>query len=95
MTDALKFDPDNVTVPKGTKVTWKNNSGTAHTATDDPSKASNSADVSLPSGAKSWDSGNIDPGQSYSYTFDTPGTYKYVCVPHESAGMLGTITVTP
>jgi plastocyanin len=43
----------------------------------------------------SWDSGNLDTGQSYSFTFTTPGTYNYVCNYHASTfGMKGTITVT-
>lgn len=95
MPDGLKFDPADITIPKGGIVTWINTSDLPHTATDDPSKASNPANAALPSGAEPWDSGNVDPGGSWSYTFDTPGTYKYFCVPHEAAGMVGTITVTP
>jgi plastocyanin len=94
MTDSLKFDPDNLTVPKGTTVTWKNTSSIAHTATDDPAKAQNKGDAVLPAGAKPWDSGNVDPGRSWSYTFDTLGQYTYFCIPHELAGMIGHITVT-
>ena len=30
---------------------------------------------------------------SFQYTFDTPGTYKLICVPHQALGMVGTITV--
>lgn len=29
----------------------------------------------------------------FSFTFDRAGTYKLVCIPHESLGMIGTITV--
>jgi plastocyanin len=94
MTDALKFDPATLTVPKGTTVTWHNTSSVQHTVTDDPSKAANKADAVVPSGAEPWDSGTIDPGQTFQHTFDTPGTYKYFCIPHEAAGMVGTITVT-
>jgi plastocyanin len=94
MTDALRFDPATLTVPKGTTVTWRNSSATMHTATDDPGKAANSADAALPSGAQPWDSGNIDPGQTFQHTFDAPGTYKYFCTPHEAAGMVATIIVT-
>jgi plastocyanin len=94
MTDALKFEPASLTVAKGTTVTWRNTTQTVHTVTDDPAKASNKADAALPSGAQAWDSGNIDPGQSFSHTFDTPGTYKYFCQPHEMAGMTATIVVT-
>jgi plastocyanin len=94
LTDANQFQPATLTVPKGATVTWKNTSQTTHTVTDDPSKASNKADAALPSGAQVWDSGNLAAGQSFSHTFDVPGTYKYFCVPHESLGMVATITVT-
>ncbi|MFB6119536.1 MAG: plastocyanin/azurin family copper-binding protein [Halobacteriaceae archaeon] len=30
---------------------------------------------------------------TYSHTFETLGTYDYVCTPHESRGMVGTIVV--
>lgn len=94
LTDALKFEPPAITVRKGTTVTWRNTTSVVHSVTDDPSKASNKADAALPSGAQPWDSGDIGPGQSFSRAFDTPGTYKYFCKPHELAGMLGAITVT-
>ena len=29
------------------------------------------------------------PGESFSLTFDTPGTYGYYCEPHQGAGMAG------
>lgn len=44
-----------------------------------------------------FDSG--DPSREVDYTFvfelGTNGTYEFVCEPHESAGMVGTITVEP
>ena len=30
---------------------------------------------------------------SLQFTFDTPGTYELICVPHQALGMVGTITV--
>jgi plastocyanin len=93
MTDALKFEPASVTIKKGDKVTWKNTGSLVHTATCDPSKASNPADVSLPSGAQPFDSGDVAGGKTFSQTFNVAGTYKYFCKPHESGGMVGTITV--
>jgi plastocyanin len=43
----------------------------------------------------SWDSGNLDTGQSYSYTFNTPGTYNYECSYHGSSfNMRGRVIVT-
>jgi plastocyanin len=94
MTDTLRFEPATLTVAKGTTVTWSNTSSMEHTVTDDPAVAVNKADAALPSGAQPWNSGTISPGQTFQHTFDTPGTYKYFCMPHETAGMLGTITVT-
>ncbi len=31
--------------------------------------------------------------QRFSRTFDEPGTYRYICIPHEGAGMVGTVVV--
>jgi hypothetical protein len=64
MPDGLKFDPADITIPKGGIVTWINTSDLPHTATDDPSKASNPANAALPSGAEPWDSGNVDPAST-------------------------------
>ena len=33
-------------------------------------------------------------GATSSFTFEEPGTYDYYCIPHESQGMVGTVTVT-
>jgi plastocyanin len=92
--DPYRFQPSVLTIPAGTTVTWTNTASVVHTVTDDPSKAFNSADAALPAGAQPWDSGGISPGQTYTQTFTTPGTYQYFCILHESLGMLGTITVT-
>ena len=36
------------------------------------------------------------PGpQNYTLTFDTPGTYKYICIFHDYMGMKGQISVMP
>lgn len=34
-----------------------------------------------------------DEGHTYSYTFELPGAYEYVCSVHEEYGMTGTIVV--
>jgi LPXTG-motif cell wall-anchored protein len=41
-----------------------------------------------------FNSGNLNPGQSYSHTFNTAGTFAYHCIYHESQGMVGTVVVT-
>ena len=63
------FDPDIVEISKGTTVTWTNDDGVPHTVTSI-------------SGA--FDSGNINPGQTYSYTFNQAGPFEYRCANHPS-----------
>ena len=59
------FQPQSVTVSRGDTVTWVNTSDIAHTITGD--------DLTFA------DSGLLDPGQSFSQTFDEAGTYRYRC----------------
>jgi plastocyanin len=66
------YAPDTVTVVIGVNntVQWTNNDNeTIHTVTS-------------VSGNGSLNSGNINPGGTYSYTFTTPGTYNYMCTYH-------------
>jgi plastocyanin len=43
-----------------------------------------------------WGTKDPMPGpRTYTLTFDTPGTYKYICVLHDEMGMSGQITVLP
>lgn len=93
MNDELTFVPDKLTIRAGDTVTWRTTGAAAHTATADTTKAADPAHVKLPAGAQAWDSGAISDGQSWSYTFDTPGEYAYFCIPHEAAGMIGYLTV--
>jgi plastocyanin len=73
-----EFVPDPVTVGVGATVHWTNESSRErpHTTT-----SSNGL----------WDSGSLSPGQSFDFTFNTPGTYTYLCTLH---GFTGTIIVT-
>jgi plastocyanin len=91
----LKFGPQDVTIPVGGTVEWRNSSIETHTVTDDPAEAKDPAHAELPAGAQAFDSGPLKPGQSYSHTFTVPGRYSYFCRPHEMHGMLGAIVVTP
>jgi plastocyanin len=78
--DALsqRYDPSSLTISAGSTVTWTNNGSTAVTVTS-------------PDGL--FDSETIGPGSSFSHTFDTPGTFRYFCVPYPH--MKGVITVSP
>ncbi len=100
MTGGQLFDPETLTVPPGTTVTFVNESSESHTVT--------AYDGELPDGAAYFSSGGfgseeaardgladalVAEGGSYEVTFDDPGTYEYFCIPHEDQGMIGTIVV--
>src|SRR5260370_2140272 len=87
------YQPSVLTIKVGETVEWKNVGNSVHHASIDPSAACNPAEVTNPPGAKPFDSGFLQPGQSFTYTFTVPGTYKYICAPHETSGMLGEVTV--
>ena len=36
---------------------------------------------------------DAESSERLTFTFDKPGTYNIICIPHETQGMLGTITV--
>lgn len=93
MTDQMRFQPSRITVREGTTVEWRNTSRAPHTVTADPRKAQDPKSVALPEGAKPFDSGRIPPGERFEHTFKVPGTYRYVCIPHETRGMIGEVVV--
>jgi plastocyanin len=93
MTDTLKYEPREVTITVGETVTWDNSSAVVHTVTADPAKAANEDHVKLPEGGEPFDSGDIPPGAAWRRTFEVPGDYRYFCIPHEMAGMVGTVHV--
>ncbi|MGW7008817.1 cupredoxin domain-containing protein [Streptomyces sp. NPDC054933] len=73
------FAPASITVKVGTTVTWTNQDTDAHTVTSQ-------------NNAGPLNSQPLNTGQSYSYTFTTPGTYSYLCTIHPF--MTATVTVT-
>ena len=87
------FDPSLVTIQVGDTIKWENNGNSVHHATDDHEMAIRGDDVKIPSGVPAFDSGFMRPGESFTHTFTTPGTYKYVCVAHEASGMIGEVVV--
>jgi plastocyanin len=93
MNDQLTFAPREIEVAAGEEVIWRNAGKVAHTVTADKSKAADPSLVSIPAGTKAWDSGLVNEGQSFSRKFDKPGTSRYICIPHEGAGMVGTVVV--
>ncbi len=72
------FFPSTITVVIGTNdtVTWTNNDIVPHTVTADDG---------------SFSSGNMNPGDTFTFSFTTPGTYQYHCSYH--SWMRGTVIV--
>lgn len=62
-----------IVVKAGTTVTWENRDNTQHTSTS-------TANPPI------WNSGILNPGQDFSFTFNTPGTFNYICEVHPMAG---------
>jgi plastocyanin len=89
-----KYIPEKLSIPVGTTVEWQNNAKTLHDVTTDADSVQKPDDVKLPPGAKSFDSGFMQPGGTFDYTFTVPGHYIYTCIPHEKDGMVGEIDVT-
>jgi len=70
------FNPQTATVKVGTQVTWTNKDSATHSIKADDG---------------SFDSGPINQGESFTFQFNTPGTFPYICTVHPS--MQGTIIV--
>ena len=97
MTDQIRFSPATVTIHVGEAVRWRNtSSGITHPLPRwiRPRRRMR-RNVALPAGAQTFDSGSVSPGTTFEHTFTVAGTYRYFCKPHETFGMLGTVTVLP
>jgi len=70
------FMPMSVTVATGSTVTWSNQDQEPHTVVSDTGLFRSSA---------------IDTNESFSFKFDQPGTYHFMCSIHPQ--MVGTIVV--
>ena len=69
------FEPMNIIINKGTKVTWVNDDSVEHFVNTD-SHPAHTYEPKQNSHALSY-------GDSYSYTFEKPGIYPYHCSAHE------------
>jgi plastocyanin len=70
------FSPGDVTISAGDTITVTNVGQLEHSWT---------------SGQAGLDSGILGPGESYTFTFEAPGTFAYLCTVHPT--MTGTVTV--
>lgn len=94
---ALAFEPKTVTIERGETVTWTFDSPN-HNVSCWPAHGD---EIAVPEGADGFGTMDADgdefsiveKGETFSHTFETAGTYEYVCVPHVSAEMVGTVEV--
>jgi len=91
----MAFVPASIEVGVGQQVVWQNTSSGVHNVVDNGAKALDKVDVARPVSAKPFDSGYLQPGQSFARVFNQPGIYRYVCTLHEANGMKGVIVVRP
>ena len=68
------FVPAQAELLAGDTLTWSHDGGEQHTITADDG---------------SFDSGLINPGDTFAQTFDAPGTYLYYCQIHGAPGGIG------
>jgi len=74
----FSFDPESMTITKGTQVVWTNMTQAPHTVTSDTNTFGSTS--------------NLSENQQFMMTFTTAGTFAYHCNIHSS--MKATITVT-
>ena len=96
--DELVFDPAELSVSAGETVRW----GFANAGHNVSCRPKDADEVALPDGAEpfaSYSPGDdpdvtlVQGGETYEHTFEVPGEYTYVCIPHADSGMVGTIRV--
>ena len=75
----IQFVPKDITVKAGTTITWTNSDEVPHTVTKEGGPGGD------------FDSGNVEPGDTFELTVDVPGKVDYVCTIHP--GQAGTFTV--
>ncbi|MGH2768755.1 MAG: plastocyanin/azurin family copper-binding protein, partial [Actinomycetota bacterium] len=92
--DGFAFEPATLSVKAGAKVTWQQKDNTVHTVTSgeagDIDPLLNRVEMSRPDGK--FNSGDVQQGGTFSFTFSEPGTFKYYCSNHPE-GMRAEIIV--
>ena len=98
--EGTSFVPAEITVQAGDTVTWEVAGGDVHTVTAYEDSVPNGAPYFASGGAadesearEELAAGLLQEGEAFEVTFEEPGTFEYFCIPHESAGMTGTVVV--
>lgn len=75
------FEPAAIMIDAGTTVVWRwTGAGGGHNVVEEN---------------EAFGTGEIvaEEGHTYEHAFEDPGTYRYLCTPHDSQGMRGAVTV--
>ncbi len=89
MTGDYEFVPSSLTIKRGDSVEWVLIKGNHEVASGTVIETEDGKE-GVPDGL--WDSGKMASG-SFTYTFNSIGTFPYYCDSHVDVGMIGTITV--
>src|SRR6476619_1376518 len=86
------FHPDTVNISVGDTVRWTW-SGSGHSVSSGPHCVPDSQFCS-PNDTGCFPGSLSNAGTIYQHTFNTPGSYSYLCIAHCSIGMAGVVNVT-
>jgi plastocyanin len=75
----IDYEPRDITVAKGTTITWTNAGQLPHTVTKENGPGSD------------FDSDTVQPGDTFEQKFDTAGKIDYICTIHDN--QRGSVTV--
>ncbi|THE62933.1 halocyanin [Salinadaptatus halalkaliphilus] len=99
-----EFVPETYEARVGETVVWKNTSGADHTVTalensvPDDGAYFATGDYDDESTARdAWHEyrgGRLGTRETFEHTFAVAGTYDYICEPHVTGGMIGSVVVT-
>ena len=83
-----------VTIQVGQTVRWRyvSDGVTNHTVTSGEGQSGADGD-GVPDGAEGFDSGNLNPGDTFEFTFETAGTWTYFCQVHPTDMFDATVIV--
>jgi plastocyanin len=87
----IAFKPETLTVAPGATVTWTQSDPGVHTVTSGAVEQGGGGVSTVPDGR--FDSGELATGETFTFTFDQPGTYSYFCAVHP-ATMRGEVRVS-
>lgn len=92
----LRFDPDEVEIAVDDAVRWTFESA-GHNVTSKPGASNRVRNPPEAEPFATYEGDDhfslVEPDETFTHTFTVPGEYVYVCTPHVSEGMVGSVIV--